>query len=255
MNGQKWRPLLAAAFLIIGASADAAEVRVLSTVAVKAVMEELIPQFERASGHKVVIQFGTTAVLKKQIDAGDAFDVAIFTPPELIEEMISQGKIAAGTRVDFARTEVGVAVRAGAPRPDVSTTETFKASLLTAKSVGYTDPALGGTSGIYLKGLIDRLGVTEDLKAKTKLSAGIPPLVEAIAKGEVEIGMLQISEIVPDQRLQLVGPLPKGMEKSTVMAVGLRTESKEPAAGRELIKFLVSPAARQVIKAKGMEPS
>ena len=255
MSGQKCRALLAAAFLIVGVSADAAELRVLSTVAVKAVMEELIPQFERASGHKVVIQFGTTAVLKKQIDAGDVFDVAIFTPPELIDELIKQGKITAGTRADFARTEIGVAVRAGAPKPDVSTAETFKASLLTAKSVGYTDPALGGTSGIYLKGLIDRLGVADDLKPKTKLSAGIPPLVEAIAKGDVELGMLQISEIVPDQRLQLVGPLPKGMEKTTVMAVGLRAESKEATAGKELIKFLVSPAARQVIKAKGMEPS
>ena len=173
----------------------------------------------------------------------------------MIDELIKQGKITAGTRADFARTEIGVAVRAGAPKPDVSTAETFKASLLTAKSVGYTDPALGGTSGIYLKGLIDRLGVADDLKPKTKLSAGIPPLVEAIAKGDVELGMLQISEIVPDQRLQLVGPLPKGMEKTTVMAVGLRAESKEATAGKELIKFLVSPAARQVIKAKGMEPS
>lgn len=254
MNGKQFAVALAVALLAGNSPADAGEIKVLSTVAVKAVMEELIPQFERESGHKVVIQFGTTAVLKRQIDAGESFDVAIFTPPGLIEEMVRQGKVEADTRADFARTSVGIAVRAGTPKPDISSAEAFKRSLVAAKSIAYTDPALGGTSGIYLRELIDRLGIAGDLNPKTKLSAGIPALVESIAKGEVEIGMLQISEIVPDPRLELVGPLPKGLEKSTVMAVGLRTDSKEPAAGRALIRFLVSPAAWPVIKGKGMEP-
>ena len=254
MNGKQFAVALAVALLAGNSPADAGEIKVLSTVAVKAVMEDLIPQFERESGHKVVIQFGTTAVLKRQIDAGENFDVAIFTPPGLIEEMVGQGKIAADTRADFARSSVGVAVRAGIPKPDISSAEAFKRSLVAAKSIGYTDPALGGTSGIYLRELIDRLGIAGDLNPKTKLSAGIPALVESVAKGEVEIGMLQISEIVPDPRLELVGALPKGLEKSTVMAVGLRTDSKEPAAGRALIRFLVSPAAWPVIKGKGMEP-
>ena len=254
MNGKQFAVALAVALLAGNSPADAGEIKVLSTVAVKAVMEDLIPQFERESGHKVVIQFGTTAVLKRQIDAGENFDVAIFTPPGLIEEMVGQGKIAADTRADFARTSVGVAVRAGTPKPDISSAEAFKRSLVAAKSIGYTDPALGGTSGIYLRELVDRLGIAGDLNPKTKLSAGIPALVESVAKGEVEIGMLQISEIVPDPRLELVGALPKGLEKSTVMAVGLRTDSKEPAAGRALIRFLVSPAAWPVIKGKGMEP-
>ena len=254
MNGKQFAVALAVALLAGNSPADAGEIKVLSTVAVKAVMEDLIPQFERESGHKVVIQFGTTAVLKRQIDAGESFDVAIFTPPGLIEEMVRQGKIAADTRADFARTSVGVAVRAGTPKPDISSAEAFKRSLVAAKSIGYTDPSLGGTSGIYLRELIDRLGIAGDLNPKTKLSAGIPALVESVAKGEVEIGMLQISEIVPDPRLELVGPLPKGLEKSTVMAVGLRTDSKEPAAGRALIRFLVSPAAWPMIKGKGMEP-
>lgn len=254
MNGKQFSVAVALALLAGNSPADAGEIKVLSTVAVKAVMEDLIPQFERESGHKVVIQFGTTAVLKRQIDAGESFDVAIFTPPGLIEEMVRQGKIVADTRADFARTSVGIAVRAGTPKPDISSAEAFKRSLVAAKSIGYTDPALGGTSGIYLRELIDRLGIAGDLNPRTKLSAGIPALVESIAKGEVEIGMLQISEIVPDPRLELVGPLPKGLEKSTVMAVGLRTDSKEPAAGRALIRFLVSPAAWPVIKGKGMEP-
>ena len=141
MNGQRWRALVAAAFLIVGVSADAAELRVSGTVAVKAVMDELIPQFERASGHKVVIPVRYHRRSEEATRRGDAFDIAIFTPPELIDELIKQGKIATGTRADFARTEVGVAVRAGAPKPD-DTVETGKATLLTAKSLGYTDPAL-----------------------------------------------------------------------------------------------------------------
>jgi molybdate transport system substrate-binding protein len=246
--------LAVAVGLVAGTSpADAGEISVLSTIAVKSVMDDLIPRFERESGHRIAIQYGTTAVLKRQIDAGENFDVAIFTPPELIEEMIKQGKIAADTRADFARTSVGVAVRAGTPRPDISSVEAFQNALLAAKSIGYTDPARGGTSGIYLRSLIDRLGIAGQVDPKTKLSAGIPPLVEAIAKGDVEIGVLQISEIVPDPRLELVGPLPKGLEKSTVITMGLRTDSKDAAAGKSLIRFLASPTVWPVIKAKGMD--
>lgn len=254
MNISRFVLAVAVGLLAVISPAGAGEIKVLSTIAIKSVMDDLIPRFERESGHRIVIQYGTTAILKRQIDAGENFDVAIFTPPELIDEMIKQGKIAGDTRADFARTSIGVAVRAGTPRPDISSTEAFQKSLLAAKSIGYTDPALGGTSGIYLRSLIDRLGIAGQLDAKTKLSAGIPPLVEAVAKGEVEIGMLQISEIVPDPRLELVGPLPKGLEKSTVMTMGLRTDSKEPAAGRALIKFLASPIVWPAIKAKGMEP-
>lgn len=254
MNVKQLALALSMALLTGHSPAHAGEIKVLSTVAARSVMEELIPQFERESGHKVVIQFGTTAVLKRQIDAGEDFDVAIFTPPGLIDEMVTQGKIAADSRTDFARTSVGVAVRAGTPKPDIGSVEAFKKSLVAAKSIGYTDPALGGTSGIYLRELVDRLGIAGDVNPKTKLSAGIPALVESVATGEVEIGMLQISEIVPDPRLELVGSLPKGFEKSTVIAVGLRTNSKEPSAGRALIRFLGSPAVWPVIKRKGMEP-
>ena len=250
------RFVLAAAvgMLIAHSSAYAGEIRVLSTIAIKSVMEDLIPRFERESGHRITIQYGTTAVLKKQIEAGENFDVAIFTPPELIEEMIKQGRIAADTRSDFARTSVGVAVRRGAPKPDISSLEAFRKTLLAAKSIGYTDPARGGTSGVHLKAVIDRFGIAGQVDTKTKLSPGIPPLVESIANGEVEIGVLQISEIVPDARLELVGPLPKGAEKATVMTTGLRTDSKETAAGRALIRFLTSPDVGSVIKARGLEP-
>ena len=232
--------------------AKAAEIKVLSTVAVKAVMEELIPQFERSSGHTVSIEFGTSAALKRQVDAGGRFDVFIVTPSETIDDLIKQEKVAAGTRTDFARTGVGVAVRAGTPKPDITSVDAFKRALVSARSVGYTDPARGGTSGVYLAGLIERLGIGAELKPKTRLSAGIPVLVEALANGDVEIGMLQISEIVPDRRLELVGPLPPGLEKTTVIAAGMMMSSAHPEASRALMKFLTSPAAVSVIRGKGL---
>jgi molybdate transport system substrate-binding protein len=255
MNIARYLLAVAVGALITHSSASAVEIRVLSTIAVKSVMEDLIPRFERESGHRVAIQYGTTAVLKKQIEAGENFDVAIFTPPELIEEMIKQGRIAADTRSDFARTSVGVAVRRGTPKPDISSLEAFRNSLLAAKTIGYTDPARGGTSGVHLKAVIESFGIAGQVDAKAKLSPGIPPLVESIANGEVEIGVLQISEIVADPRLELVGPLPKGAEKATVMTIGLRTDSKVAAAGLALIRFLTSPDVAPVIKARGLEPA
>ena len=234
--------------------ATAAEIKVLSTVAVRAVMEQLVPQFEQGSGHTVSIEFGTSAVLRRQIDAGGRFDVFIVTPPETIDDLIKHGKVAADARADFARTAVGVAVRAGTPRPDITSVDAFKRTLVSARSVGYTDPARGGTSGVYVGQLMERLGIGAELKPKTRLSAGIPALVEALATGDIEIGLLQISEIVPDIRLALVGPLPPGLEKTTGITAGLLTSSAQPEAGREFIKFLTSRAAVPVIRAKGMEP-
>jgi molybdate transport system substrate-binding protein len=217
-------------------------------------MEEPLPQFETTSGHAVSIEFGTSAVLKRQIDAGGRFDIFIVTPPEMIDELIKQDKIAAGTRTEFAHTSIGVAVRFGTPKPDIASVDAFKTALRSARSVGYTDPARGGTSGVYLAGLIERLGLGAELKSKTRLSAGIPALVEAIANGDVEIGMLQISEIVPDSRLALVGPLPPTLEKRTVIAAGVMTSAEQPDASRALIKFLTSSAAVSAIRIKGMEP-
>ena len=252
-----WRAFTGAVILLglsMLGGATAAEIKVLSTVAVKAVMDELVPQFERASGHTVSIEFGTSAILKRQIDAGGRFDVFIVTPPETIDDLSKQGKVAAGSRVDFARTGVGVAVRAGTPKPDIASIDSFKKALLSASSVGYTDPARGGTSGVYVGGLMERLGIGAELKSKTRLSPGIPALVEALATGDIEIGILQISEIVPDSRLALVGPLPPGYEKVTAIAAGLMTSSAHPEGSLAFIKFLASPTAVTVVKAKGMEP-
>jgi molybdate transport system substrate-binding protein len=237
-----------------GVVADAAEIKVLSSAALNGVMAELAPQFERATGHKLAIQFGAAATLKRRIDGGETPDVAILTPA-LIDDLIKQGKIAPDTRANFSRSGLGVAVRAGAPKPDISTVDSFKKALMAARSIGYTDPALGGLSGVYTAGLLERLGIAAELKPKTKLTSNAPhALAEAMIKGEIEIGLIQISEIVPEPGLQLAGPFPPELQNFSVFMAGLLADSKEPEAGRALIKFLVSPAALSVIKAIGMEP-
>jgi molybdate transport system substrate-binding protein len=217
------------------------------------VIAELVPQFERTTGHKLAIQYGASAALKRQIDAGETFDIAILTPA-LIDDLIKQGKIAADTRADIARSGLGVAIRPGMTKPDISSADAFKKSLMAAKSIGHTDPALGGLSGVYVAGMLERLGIAADLKPKTKLTANAHALAEAIARGQVEIGMTQISEIVPEPGIELVGPFPPGLQNFSVFTAGMLKNSKEPEACRALIKVLISPDALSVIKAKGMEP-
>jgi molybdate transport system substrate-binding protein len=237
-----------------GVIADAAEIKILSSTALNEVMAELAPQFERATGNKLAIQFGASVTLKRKIDDGETTDVAILTPT-LIDDLVKQGKIVPDTRANISRTGVGVAVRAGAPKPDISTVESFKKALMAARSIGFTDPALGGLSGVYTAGLLERLGIAAELKPKTRLTSNAPhALAEAVIKGEIEIGLIQISEIVSEPGLQLVGPFPPELQNFSVFMAGVLANSKEPEAGRALIKFLVSPAALTVIRAKGMEP-
>jgi molybdate transport system substrate-binding protein len=237
-----------------GSIADAAEIKIFSSSALNGVLTELAPQFERENGHKLVIQYGASATLKRQIDAGETPDVAILTPA-LIGDLIKAGKVTSGTQANVARSGVGVAVRVGAAKPDVGTVEAFKKALMAARSIGYTDPALGGLSGVYIGGLLERLGLAEALKSKIKLTSNAPhALADAVAKGDIELGLIQISEIVPEPGLQLVGPFPPELQNFSVFTAGVLASGKEPEASRALIKFLASPAASAVIKAKGMEP-
>ncbi|HLL26778.1 MAG TPA: substrate-binding domain-containing protein [Xanthobacteraceae bacterium] len=237
-----------------GVVADAAEIKILASAALNGVLTELTPQFERETGHKLAIDYGASATLKKRIEAGETPDVAILTPA-LIDDLGKQGKIAPGTPANISRTGVGVAVRAGAPKPDIGTLEAFKKALLAARSIGYTDPALGGLSGVYVGGMIERLGLAAELKPKTKLTSNAPhALAAAVANGDIELGLIQISEIVPEPSLELVGPLPPEVQNYSVFTAGVLASSKEPEAGTALVKFLRSPAALTVIKAKGMEP-
>jgi molybdate transport system substrate-binding protein len=230
------------------AHAHAAEIKVLSSTALKTVLEELGPQFEKTTDNKLVFSFNPAAVLKGQIEKGAAFDVAILTAP-LTDDLAKQEKIVAATRVNIARAGIGVAVRKGSPKPDISTTDAFKRALANATSIGFVAQ---GATGIYLKTLFENLGIADELKSKIKLLDG--PAGEAVAKGEVEIGLTQISEILPYSAIELVGPLPGDIQRHTNFSAGVSAASKEAGSAEALIKFLAAPAAARVIKAKGLEP-
>jgi molybdate transport system substrate-binding protein len=232
---------------LLAAQAQAAEIKVLASTAVKTVLEELGPQFEKATENKVILTFAPAAVLKTQIDQGAAFDVAILTVP-LTDGLASAGKIDP-TRTAIAHAGIGVAIHKGAPKPNIGTTEAFKSALLKAQSIGFT---AAGASGVYLKSLFDKLAIADALKPKLKLLPG--GAGEAAANGEVEIGLTQISEILPYANAELVGPLPADIQSYTYFSASVSAASKEVDTAKVFIKFLTAPAALPVIKAKGMEP-
>jgi molybdate transport system substrate-binding protein len=247
--------LLGLAMVVLAASAPrvgrAAEIKVLTAGAFKQVLVALIPEFERQSGHKVIVANDTVGALSKRIAEGEAFDVAVLTPGA-VKELAGRGKLVGGSGVNVARVGVGVMVRAGAPKPDISTVEAFKRALLAAKSVAYIDPASGGSSGIYVARLLDNLGIAAEIKPKTKLKQG-GYVADLVASGEAELGIHQISEIVPVKEVTLVGPLPAEIQNYTVYAAALAANAADNDAAKALIKALTSQAAADVLKARGME--
>lgn len=253
MNSHIWRVLVIAAALNFSGLASAAEVKVLTAGAFKQVVLALVPNFEKQTGNKVVIDNDTAGGLKKRIEGGAAFDVAVITPA-VIDELTDAGKIASGSRVNLATVGVGVVVKEGAPKPNVSTVEAFKSALLAAKSVAYIDPASGGSSGIYIDKLLERLGIADEVRPKAKLKKG-GYVAELIVSGEAELGLHQISEIVPVKGVVLVGPLPKEIQNTTTYAAGLSASSQNKDAAQALVKMLSGPAAATVLKSKGMEPA
>ena len=236
------RFLVLATAAAIATPAQAAEIKVLSTNALKTVLEDLAPKFEKASEHKLAITFGTAATLKGQIEKGELVDVAILTE-EGIDDLVKQGKLAA--RTSLARSAAGVAIKKGAPKPDISSTEAFKKTLLAAKSIAFVET---GQTGIYLKGLFEKLGVADQIKSKLKI---VKSVGEAVANGEAEIGFTQIAEILPYAGAEGAGPLPAEIQLYTNWSLGISKDSK---AGDAFIKFMTMPAAAAVIKAKGLEP-
>ena len=249
--------VLSAAILLMAAGAPrgaaAAEIKVLTAGAFKQVLLMLVPDFEKQTGHKVVVQNDTVGALAKRIEGGEVFDLAVLTPAA-VNDLSSKGKFVAGSRTNLGRVGVGVVVKEGAPKPDISSVEAFKKALLAAKSVAYIDPAAGGSSGIYVAGLLDRLGVAAEVKPKAKLIPG-GAVAEHIARGEAELGIHQISEILPVKGVTLVGPLPADIQNYTVYAAGLGAHGKESEAAKALLKALSGPAAADVLKSKGMEPA
>ena len=232
-------------------TASAAEIKVLTTGAFRSVVVALVPEFEKATGHKVVVDNGTVGQLQKRVDGGETFDVLVLSPKG-IEDYIKGGKIAAGSDARLAKVGVGVMVKDGAPKPDVSTVDAFKQTLLKASSVGYIDPASGGSSGIYVAGLLEKLGIADQIKPKAKLKQG-GHVSDLVKDGTAEIGIHQMSEIVGQAGVTLVGPLPPEIQNYTVYVVGLSTAAKEAEAAKAFIKVLTGPSAAGVLKSKGME--
>jgi molybdate transport system substrate-binding protein len=233
-------------------SADAAEIKVLTAGAFKQVLLALVPEYERQTGNKVVLENDTVGAVVKRVENGDAFDVVVVSP-FAVADLTKQGKVAPGTSANLARVGVGVVVKQGAPHPDISTVEAFKHALLTAKSVAYIDPASGGSSGIFVDRLLDKLGIAGEVRPKAKLIQG-GAVADHIADGEAELGVHQISEIMPVKGVELVGPLPSELQNYTVYAAGVSATSKDPGAAAALIKVLSGADAAAVLKAKGMEP-
>jgi molybdate transport system substrate-binding protein len=246
----KVQGIIAAALLGSGMTAvQAAEITVLSTQATEQVYREMIPQFEKATGHSVKISYTGTLDVKKRIAAGEFFDLLIMASPD-VEAFLASGTLAPGSRIDLAKSGVGVGVKAGAPKPDISTTEAFKKTLLAAKTIGYST----GPSGNYVIGLFDKLGIADAVKPKLKQTPTGVFVGTLVASGETEIGIQQVSEMSQYPGVDYVGALPADVQRYTMFTSGLAANAKEPEAAKALVKFTTSPAAGEVFKRRGMEP-
>jgi molybdate transport system substrate-binding protein len=243
-----------AAMLATMTVASGAELKVLITTGMKAAIDELAPQFERASSHTLRITYGPSGALAKRITDGEAADLVVIAGG--VDDLAKKGKVVPDSRIDVARVRIGVAVRKGAPRPDVGTVDAFKRTLLDAKSIAYVDPAAGGASGIYLAQMLEKIGILAQVNAKARLAqGGTADMVSAIvARGDAEIGLQQISEIMSVAGVELVAPLPDELQTVTVYTGAIPTNAKEAEAANALIKFLTASAAASVYKTKGLDP-
>jgi molybdate transport system substrate-binding protein len=240
--------------VFLAGSAGAAEVRVMISGGVTAAYQALVPEFERATGNKVLTAYGpsmgtTVNAIPIRLERGEPADVLIMVGYAL-GGLVKQGKVIAETRVDLVKSPIGIAVKSGALRPDISSAESLKRALLAAKSIAYSDSA----SGVYVSTeMFAKLGIAEQMKDKAR-KIPATPVGEIVARGDAEIGFQQISELKPVAGIDIVGPLPDELQKITVFSAGIATVSKEPEAGKALIKFLASPAASAAIVKSGMEP-
>ena len=235
--------------LTFAASADAADIKVFCTNGVKAVVEELLPQFEKTTGNKVVISYEPSTQIKKRIDAGEPFDVAMMTTT-LVDEAIKAGKLQFESRRFVARSGLGLSIRAGSKKPDIATADAFKKTLLGAKSITY---ATQGASAAPFEALVARLGIESQVKPKYNLRNTASQVGEAVANGTVEIGVAPVSEILPVKGVELIGPFPNDLQSYVEITAAAGTGAKEKDAANKLIAFIVSPGNASVYKAKGME--
>jgi molybdate transport system substrate-binding protein len=242
--------IVLAGILTIAPAVFSAEITMLAAGAVKETVSDLKPQFEKDSGNTVKAVWDGAPAIAKRIAGGEVVDIVIM-PASGIDELIKQGRLSAGSRVDFVKSKIGVAIRPGAPKPDISSGEALKSSLLASKSIVLS----GGTSSVYLFGLFKRMGIADAIKPKiTQLAPGLS-VGEALARGEGDIGFTQISEFLMVKGIDYLGPLPADVQSITVFAMGLHANAPSKEAAKALIKFLVSPEAVSAIRTKGLEPA
>jgi molybdate transport system substrate-binding protein len=251
-SAQRTVLIIATALLGCVQAARADEITLVGPGGVKAAVEKMIPAFEKKTGHKVKATFGSGLGTKRQVTNGEPFDVPIVQPP--FPEVLASGHVIAASATPLATVAVGVAVRTGAPRPDISTPEAIKRMLLGAKSIAYPDPAGGAAAGVSFTETLKTLGIAEQMKPKIKLAAGGAAAMAALARGDVEIGLTFISEILTEPGVESVGPLPREISTPTGLVGFVSTHAKSPAAARALLAYLASPDAAAAYKAVGMTP-
>jgi len=231
---------------------NGAEVKLLSAAALRHTFGELLPRFERDTGRKVNVAYGSVGALTDRLKGGEVADVVIVSDAQM-DELQRLGKVVAGTQLDLARVGVGIFVRKDGPRPDISSVDAFIRALLAAKAVAYSDPLGGGPAGIYMAHLMEQLGISVEMKQKTKLYPPGPLQYESVANGEADLGFEQVSLILEQPIVELLGHLPAPIQNYTTFAVGIATSGDQTDSGKALIGFLSSPAAQTLMKANGFE--
>jgi molybdate transport system substrate-binding protein len=244
------RTMMAAVALAAAVPANAGELKVIASTAIKTALEALAPQFEAASKHRLVIAYGASARLVPEIEQGRPFDLAILSA-SVTDALIGSGKLVPATRIDIARSGAGVAVRQGTPRPDIATADAMRRTLLAARSLGYSET---GAAGQFLTGMFQHLGIADEMKPKLKLAQPGKTSLQALADGDIDLNIPQISEAISFPGVDLVGPLPPDLQVCTVLPAAVATHAANPEAAKALIAFLTAPAATAVIRAKGLEP-
>ena len=234
--------------------ASAAEIKVFSTIGVQSALEELAPQFEKASGHKLNITWATAAILVKRVQGGESADLMVLTKQGL-DALTKDNKASTGPDAAFASSGIAMVVKKGAPKPDISTPESFKQTLLNAKAIAYSDPAHGGASGVYLAKLLERMGIAEQMKPKTRHPPPSGNTALLVLNGEADLAIQQEPEVISVAGVDLVGPLPAELNNITIYAAGVGAGTQQAEAANALIKFLHTPEAQAVVKAKGLKPA
>ncbi len=240
---------LVAVLLIAAAPARAAEIKLLASIAAREAVLDLLPAFERTSGHRVSVTWTGTEAVAKRIADGELADVVLIAAPT-VDKLIAAGSLVAGSRADVAKSGIGVALRAGLPRPDISSADTVRSAVLAAKSVAYSS----GPSGFYMADLFRKMGISGQIAGKLRQTPSGVQVGEIVARGEADLGFQQVSELLHLKGIQYLGPLPADIQHVTIFSVGMHSAAPEPAAARALMKFLTAPEAGPIIRKSGMEP-